>query len=76
MVIWGLLLFIAGCVIADTARQYDEKKFEGVTFCDAHKNLNLKNDARCGHLVGATVILLFLVYIFAHSLLVRADSIR
>ena len=74
MVIWGLFLFIAGCVIADAARVYDEKKIFDVTFCDALKAS--KNDARCGHLVGAMVILLFLVYIFAHSLLVRADSIR
>ena len=60
MVIWGLLLFIAGCVIADTARQYDEKKFDTDpwSFCEYVKLKHVNSDARCGHLVGATVILL------------------
>ena len=53
MVIWGVLLFIAGCVIADTARQYDEKKFGHWSFCDYLKLVG--SNARCGHLVGATV---------------------
>jgi hypothetical protein len=58
MIIWGLLLFISGCIIADTARQYDDRKWSGHTFCDLLKT-NIysfgSTDARCGHLVGATV---------------------
>ena len=53
MVIWGVLLFIAGCLIADTALKYDEKKFGRLTFCDYLKLVG--SDARCGHLVGTTV---------------------
>ena len=61
MVIWALLLFISGCVIADTARKYDDKTFysTGLTFCDFLKKTRSyggsSTDARCGHLVGATV---------------------
>ena len=65
MVIWGVLLFIAGCIIADTARQYDDKTLKityrvsgtvvYLTFCDSLKEDWVNSDARCGHLVGATV---------------------
>ena len=57
MVIWALLLFIAGCVIADTARRYDEKKYDydPYTFCDFLKEPQADSDARCGHLIGTTV---------------------
>ena len=48
MVIWGVLLFISGCLCADAARVYDDKGFCGVL--DA-----VKADARCGHLIAATV---------------------
>ena len=59
MVIWGLLLFIAGCVIADTARQYNHKRTQDFkSFCDFLKLKSIDSDARCGHLVGATVIIL------------------
>ena len=55
MVIWAVLLFISGCLIADAARHYDNDK-EGTIFtlCDLLKYHD-KNDARCGHLIGATV---------------------
>ena len=57
MVIWGVLLFIAGCLIADTALKYDEKKFgkDRWSFCDYLKIDLVGSDARCGHLVGTTV---------------------
>ena len=59
MLIWGVLLFISGCLIADTARQYDDKTMPFIaighlTFCDLLKDW-AKSDATCGHLVGATV---------------------
>ena len=54
MVIWAVLLFISGCLIADAVRHYDnDEEGTGRTLCDW---LDLaKNDARCGHLIGATV---------------------
>ena len=57
MIIWGVLLFISGCLIADAARYYDDKTFHVLfttyTLCDSLKNSNI--DARCGHLVAAAV---------------------
>lgn len=55
MVIWAVLLFISGCLIADAARHYDNDK-EGTkhTLCD-YLALRDVNNARCGHLIGATV---------------------
>jgi hypothetical protein len=65
MAIWGVLLFIAGCVMADTARKYevDEATYSSYswTFCDFLKKDEgylggwPGSDARCDHLVGATV---------------------
>ena len=54
LVIWAVMLFIAGCVLADAARKYDnDKKRSNYTFCSYLKARNA--DARCGHLIGATV---------------------
>ena len=62
MIIWCVLLFISGCIIADTARKYDDKTYyiTSITFCDLLKTKSEYNnyessDARCGHLVGASV---------------------
>ena len=53
MVIWAVLLFISACLIADAARHYDnEKKNTHRTLCDW---LDDFSDAKCGHLIGATV---------------------
>jgi hypothetical protein len=52
MVIMGTFLFIVGCFLADTARQYDKEK-HGNTFCGAMKSEGKK--ARCEHLICATV---------------------
>ena len=54
MVIWAVLLFISACLIADAARHYDNNK-KGTppqTLCDW---LDDFSDAKCGHLIGATV---------------------
>ena len=61
MIIWGVLLFISGCIIADAARHYDDKEREGLTYCDwLKKNIPFfgTTDARCGHLVGSSVCLI------------------
>ncbi len=60
MIIWGVLLFISGCLIADAARHYDDKTMLFVggdkeTLCDLLKEPYYDTDARCGHLVGAVV---------------------
>ena len=56
MVIWALLLFIAACIIADTARRYDEKKGDDkYSFCDFLQYSWVDSDARCGHLIATTV---------------------
>ena len=62
MAIWGVLLFIAGCLMAHTALKYevDVSKFhhDSSTFCDyLKKGLDKwpRSDARCDHLVGALV---------------------
>ena len=90
MVIWAVMLFIAGCVIADNVREYEDKKI-----CDILKYFN--SDARCGHLIAATVSLsrdyssranksslfrplfinvvsIFLVYCFIASILFAVDA--
>ncbi|XP_028392253.1 uncharacterized protein LOC114516860 [Dendronephthya gigantea] len=66
MVIWGLLLFISGCVIADTAVKYDEKKFSYSpwSFCDFLKLSWVNSDARCGHLVGSAAICIITTIVF------------
>ena len=55
MIIWGLLLFSAGCLMADAARHYDDKTAPAeppITFCDL---LEKTDCGRCSYLVGATV---------------------
>ncbi|XP_046842637.1 plasmolipin-like [Xenia sp. Carnegie-2017] len=64
LVIWAVMLFIAGCVLADAARKYDnDKKGSNYTFCSYVKARNA--DARCGHLIGATVCCFIATIIFA-----------
>ncbi|XP_046842507.1 proteolipid protein 2-like isoform X2 [Xenia sp. Carnegie-2017] len=58
MVIWAVMLFIAGCVIADNVREYEDKKI-----CDLLKYFN--SDARCWHLIAATVCCFIATIIFA-----------
>ena len=56
MVIWAVLLFISACIIADTVRYYDnEKKKTGYTMCHWLAHYIDRSNARCGHLIGATV---------------------
>ena len=67
MIIWGLLLFISGCIIADAARHYDSKKYNGRTYCDWLKVYTIgfgTTDARCGHLVCASVTCFITAIIF------------
>ena len=71
MIIWGVLLFISGCIIADTARKYDDKTYftTSITFCDMLKtkypyNYYSTSDARCGHLVGASITCFITTIIF------------
>ncbi|XP_046842505.1 proteolipid protein 2-like isoform X1 [Xenia sp. Carnegie-2017] len=58
MVIWAVMLFIAGCVIADNVREYEDKKI-----CDLLKYFN--SDARCWHLIAATVCCFIASILFA-----------
>ncbi|XP_046842634.1 plasmolipin-like [Xenia sp. Carnegie-2017] len=58
MVIWAVMLFIAGCVIADNVREYEDKKI-----CDGLKFA--KRGARCGHLIAATVCCFIATILFA-----------
>ncbi len=55
-----MLLFIAGCLMADAARHYDDKTAPTeppITFCDSLEKTDygFNTDARCSDLVGATV---------------------
>ncbi|XP_046843272.1 uncharacterized protein LOC124437343 [Xenia sp. Carnegie-2017] len=68
LVLWGIILFIAGCVIADAARRYDnDEKRLGTsktwTFCDVLKST--KHDVGCGLLAGASVTCFVAAVIFA-----------
>ncbi|XP_046842629.1 plasmolipin-like [Xenia sp. Carnegie-2017] len=64
LVIWAVMLFIAGCVLADAARKYDnDKKGPYHTLCSYLKARNA--DARCGHLIGATICCFIATIIFA-----------
>jgi hypothetical protein len=65
MAIWGVLLFIAGCLMAHAALKYEVDVYAfhhakySSTFCDFLKKGVAgkwpKSDARCDHLVGALV---------------------
>ena len=57
LVIWALLLFISACLIADTARQYDKKNLLNFSLCDILDQSDY--DAKCGHLVAASVSFVF-----------------
>ena len=57
MVFGALLLFIFACLIADTARQYDDLKQKHGSFCDSLR-YNM-SDARCGHLIASSVCCIF-----------------
>ncbi|XP_046842638.1 uncharacterized protein LOC124436712 [Xenia sp. Carnegie-2017] len=72
LVIWALMLFIAGCFIADTVRQYEDKNI-----CYWLKFA--KYDARFGHLIDATVCcfiasILFAVDAFFNFRILRGQS--
>ena len=65
MAIWGVLLITVGCLMAHTALKYEvdvhtEYSYSS-TFCDFLKKDKEDlvgwpgSDARCGHLIGATV---------------------
>ena len=48
------MLFIAGCLIADTVRKFNKNiAFTSISPCDILDRGN--HGATCGHLIGATV---------------------
>ncbi|XP_028392181.1 uncharacterized protein LOC114516798 [Dendronephthya gigantea] len=53
MIFWSLLLFIFGCLIADTSRKYDDVKQKHGSLCDVLR-YNM-SDARCDHLIASSV---------------------
>ncbi|XP_046842630.1 uncharacterized protein LOC124436706 [Xenia sp. Carnegie-2017] len=80
LVIGAVMLFIAGCVLADAARKYDnDKKGYDHTFCSYLKAKNA--DATCRHVIGATVCcfiatLIFTVDAFFNFELFRGEASR
>ncbi|XP_046842008.1 plasmolipin-like [Xenia sp. Carnegie-2017] len=60
---WSVMLFIAGCLLADTVRKFNNIAFSSISSCDILDKENL--GATCGHLIGATVCCFIASILFA-----------